>query len=70
MILGAAEEENSNKKEETEKKFDEIDAYFKYFIELANHQLFQKTQLYFLGYIFPTSDYTAEILDPPPRKLI
>ena len=69
IILGA-EEENSNKKEETGKKFDEIDAYFKYFVELANHQLFQKTQLDFLGYIFPTSDYTVEILDPPPRKLI
>jgi len=70
MILGAAEEEKSNKKEETEKKFDEIDAYFKYFLELADHQVSQKTQLDFLGYIFPTSDYTVEILDPPPRKLI
>ncbi len=70
MILGAAEEEKSNKKEETEKKFDEMDAFFKYFLELANHQVNQKAQLDFLGYIFPTSDYTVEILDPPPRKLV
>jgi hypothetical protein len=70
MILSSAEEEKSSKNEESDKKFDEMDAYFKYFLELASYQIINTQGTDFLGYIFPTSDYTIEILDPPPRKLV
>ncbi|MFT0714148.1 hypothetical protein [Flagellimonas lutimaris] len=70
MILSSAEEEKSSKNEESDKKFDEMDAYFKYFLELASYQIIKTQGIDFLGYIFPTSDYTIEILDPPPRKLV
>lgn len=69
MVVGSAEEEKSSKIINL-KKFDEADIYNKYFLELVNQPILQEHSLDFLGYIFPISDYTAEILDPPPRKLV
>lgn len=69
MVVGAAEEEKSSKVI-TIKKFDEADIYNKYLLEWGNQPFLQEHSLGFLGYIFPISDYTLEILDPPPRKLV
>ena len=69
-VVGAAEEENNNKKGDMEIKFDELDAYFKYFSEFSSNQIFEVQSKNFLAYLFTTSDFTLEILDPPPRKLI
>ncbi|MBO0341933.1 MAG: hypothetical protein VX798_05730 [Bacteroidota bacterium] len=69
MLVGAAEEEKSSKVF-TIKKFDESDIYNKYLLEWGIHPFLQEHSLGFLRYIFPISDYTVEILDPPPRKLV
>lgn len=69
MVIGAAEEENNSNNGETNKKFDEIDAYIKYYLELANNPVFQQQNQDDIGYLLPISDYIVEILDPPPRKL-
>lgn len=69
MVISAAEEENNGNNGETDKKFDEIDAYIKYYLEIANNPIFQQQNADGSGYLFPISDHTVEILDPPPRKL-
>ena len=69
MVIGAAEEENNGNNGETNKKFDEIDAYIKYYLELVNNPVFQQQNQDDIGYLLPISDYIVEILDPPPRKL-
>jgi hypothetical protein len=69
MVIGAAEEENNGNNGETNKKFDEIDAYIKYYLELVNNPVFQQQNQDHIGYLLPISDYIVEILDPPPRKL-
>ena len=69
MVIGAAEEENNSNNGETNKKFDEIDAYIKYYLELVNNPVFQQQNQDHIGYLLPISDYIVEILDPPPRKL-
>ncbi|NVN17214.1 hypothetical protein GUA46_02585 [Muricauda sp. HICW] len=69
MIIGAAEEEKSSKTI-TIKKFDEADTFYKYFFESHNQHFSQDSSMGYLGYIFPFSDYTVEILDPPPRNLV
>ena len=69
MVIGAAEEENNGNNGETNKKFDEIDAYIKYYLELVNNPVFQQQNQDHMGYLLPISDYIVEILDPPPRKL-
>ncbi|MHA7863282.1 hypothetical protein [Flagellimonas marinaquae] len=69
MVISAAEEENNGNNGETNKKFDEIDAYIKYYLEIANNPIFQQQNADGSGYLFPISDHTVEILDPPPRKL-
>ena len=69
MVIGAAEEENNSNNGETNKKFDEIDAYIKYYLELVNNPVFQQQNQDDIGYLLPISDYIVEILDPPPRKL-
>ena len=69
MVIGAAEEENNSNNGETNKKFDEIDGYIKYYLELANNPVFQQQNQDDIGYLLPISDYIVEILDPPPRKL-
>tara|TARA_R110002012_G_scaffold121510_2_gene271047 strand:+ start:16593 stop:17012 length:420 start_codon:yes stop_codon:yes gene_type:complete len=66
MVIGAAEEEST--KVITIEKFDEGDTFFKYFHEIANQQILLDNPMTHLRYIFPTSDCTLEILDPPPRK--
>ena len=69
IVVGDTEEEKSNKIL-TIKKFDEADIYNKYFLDLVNQPILQEHSLGFVGYIFPISDYTVEILDPPPKNLI
>lgn len=69
IAVTGAEEEKGNKII-TIKKFDEEDTFNKYVFE-SNHQpISQEHTIGFLGYFFSISDYTMEILDPPPRKLI
>ncbi|MBW8242409.1 hypothetical protein K1F50_06315 [Muricauda oceani] len=69
MVIGSAEEEKSSKVI-TIKKFDEEDTFNKYVFE-SNHQyISQEHNIRFIGYFFSVSDYTVEILDPPPRKLV
>lgn len=70
IVVGTAEEESSNKKGDTEIKFDELDAYFKFYLEFTSNQIFENQPKSFLAYLFTSSDYTVEILDPPPRNLV
>jgi len=68
MVLGSSEEENNNEISSSK----HVDG--KYFL-LKNFlpvdmSLQQEQNLYVSGYIFPELDFTIEILDPPPRKLI
>ncbi|WP_375325775.1 hypothetical protein [Flagellimonas sp. GZD32] len=70
MMITSAEEEESNNTEETAKKFDETATYIKYFTELRHEITKQNQQISFSGYLFPTSDFTLEILDPPPKQLV
>ncbi|SDQ11356.1 hypothetical protein [Flagellimonas zhangzhouensis] len=70
IMLTSGEEEESSSMEEMMKKFDETTFYIKYFSELR-HELVKQNQLItYSGYLFPTSDHTLEILDPPPRQLM
>ncbi|GAB4517074.1 MAG: hypothetical protein Tsb004_27120 [Allomuricauda sp.] len=69
MVMDAAEEVNNNPNAETNNNFDEIDAYIKYYLEMANNPIFQQQNQDDIGYLLPISDYIVEILDPPPRKL-
>ncbi|WP_318310798.1 hypothetical protein [Flagellimonas crocea] len=70
MMYGSAEEEESGEKENAETKFDETIVFVSFYTDSSGHQIFQKQPKDFSGYLFPTSDHTVEILDPPPRKLI
>ena len=69
MIFGSAEEEKSSKKEEAEKNFDELDLYIKSFYELSFYQVPQQQDISSSRYIFPTMEFSMEILDPPPKVL-
>ncbi|WP_375587651.1 hypothetical protein [Flagellimonas aurea] len=69
IVIGAAEEEKSSETF-TIKKFDEADTFYKYFFDSHNQHFSLDSSLGYLGYIFPFSDYTVEILDPPPRNLM
>lgn len=69
-LVLSAEEEKSSKKEESEKKFDEMDFFVKNYFTDASEFLLQKQDYTTAGYLFPVMEYTVEILDPPPRKLI
>ncbi|MCR9263739.1 MAG: hypothetical protein NXH86_06250 [Flavobacteriaceae bacterium] len=69
IILGSSEEENNSNETTGSKSFES-----KYFL-LRNFfpvdtSFNQEQDFNSLGYIFPVLDYTVEILDPPPRRLI
>lgn len=69
MVIGGSEEEKSTKLF-TIKKFDEADTLIKYFSFSIHQPILQNSPEDYVGYIFPISDYTVEILDPPPRNLV
>ncbi|TXJ93843.1 hypothetical protein [Flagellimonas pelagia] len=70
MAFGSSEEEKSNKKEEAEKNFDELDLYLKNYIDVSFFQVPQQRTICSAGYVFPSLEFSMEILDPPPKKLI
>ncbi|WP_156102212.1 hypothetical protein [Muricauda sp. MAR_2010_75] len=69
-LVLSAEEEKSSKKEESEKKFDEKDFFIKNYFAVSSDFLAQDKHYTTAGYLFPVLEYTVEILDPPPRRLI
>lgn len=70
LVMGSAEEEKSSKKEESEKKFDELDFFLRNYVPFSSDFLAQEQNYTTAGYLFPVLEYTIEILDPPPRRLI
>ena len=70
LVLDVDDTEKNNKKEESEKKSDEMDFFIKNnFVHII--AIFAHRQEYNLsGYLFPSLEYTIEILDPPPRRLV
>ena len=69
-LLLTAEEEKSSKKEEAEKKFDEMDFFIRNYFAFSSEFLAQQQDFTAAGYLFPVMEYTVEILDPPPRRLV
>ena len=70
LVLKSSEEEKSSKKEESEKKFDELEGYIRNYFALSTEFLAQEQDFTTAGYLFPVLEYTVEILDPPPRRLM
>ncbi len=69
LIIGSSEEENNGNETSAIKNFES-----KYFL-LRNFfpvdlSFQQEKNLTSLRYIFPVLEFTVEILDPPPRRLI
>ncbi|GLU43374.1 hypothetical protein [Allomuricauda sp. NBRC 101325] len=70
IMLTSGEEEESSSMEEMMKKFDETATYIKFYSELHHEFIKQNLQITYSGYLLPITDYTLEILDPPPRQLV
>lgn len=70
MVFGSSEEEKSSKKEEAEKNFDELDLYLKNYNDISFFQVPQQRTICSAGYVFPSLEFSMEILDPPPKVLI
>lgn len=69
VVLIDNNEEEKSKEKESEKKFDEKDLFLNSFAS-SDSMFFQKTNQDCNRYLFSNSDFKAEILLPPPRKLI
>ncbi|PWL40037.1 hypothetical protein DKG77_04205 [Flagellimonas aquimarina] len=68
-VLIDANEEEKSKEKESEKKFDEKNLFLNYFAS-SNSVFFQNCLQGWDKYIFSNSDFKADILLPPPRKLV
>ncbi|UII81770.1 hypothetical protein [Flagellimonas sp. CMM7] len=68
-VLIDVNEEEKNKEKESEKKFDEKNLFLNSFAS-SDSMFFQNPIQSSNRYLFSNSDFKAEILLPPPRKLV
>jgi len=69
IILGSSEEENNGKETTSSKNF-ESKFYSLWNFFSVNPSFSQEKDATAIDYVFRVLDYTIEILDPPPRRLI